>query len=435
MGFFSTKKKTSKNSLLSSSEQHLSSVFINLPNTSSVHKQIELIDLQLEDLSTIKTFQPIIKEHLEEIVSNFYKNLAKEPSLTAIINENSTVDRLKKTLFAHIFEMFSGQINEKFITQRNIIAHVHVRIGLQPKWYMCAFQDLLLSISDIIDQYTIDKAEYKHAITAVTKILNFEQQLVLEAYELENERIRQEAEQKKDRLKMEVSKNAEELAALSEETSSSLQDIAAKTSEITKLTEVSSNIAISTESKSKDGKNRLNSLEDIMQGTQATMQKISSEMEQLITTSKKIEQISQIVTSIADQTNLLALNASIEAARAGEQGKGFAVVAGEVRKLAENTKDTVAEVSSLVHEINRYTATMSESINENNRSIEKGTKESSQTNQFFDEILSSMEQMKQQNIMISDKMKHLGEIFSEINQAAEHVAVSSDNLTNATSSL
>ena len=162
-------------------DQYEEIVEINVKNYQDVLIQMDMIQLTKRDLCIARSLQPLVKENLEAIVGNFYLNLEKQPGLMRIIQDNSSVERLKKTLFRHIYEMFSGQINDEYIKQRNIIAHVHVRIGLQPKWYMCAFQDLQKSLIDLVTSIAETIEEYREIVLAITKLLSLEQQIVLEA--------------------------------------------------------------------------------------------------------------------------------------------------------------------------------------------------------------------------------------------------------------
>lgn len=99
---------------------------------------------------------------------------------------------------------------------------------------------------------------------------------------------------------------------------------------------------------------------------------IAQTIQGLLERTDQINTIIEAVNDLAEQSNVLALNAGIEAARAGEHGRGFAVVAREVRSLAERSKESTAEIRSILQDIRHAGRDAGRVIEEGSRRAERG---------------------------------------------------------------
>ncbi|MEO9967365.1 MAG: methyl-accepting chemotaxis protein [Reichenbachiella sp.] len=105
--------------------------------------------------------------------------------------------------------------------------------------------------------------------------------------------------------------------------------------------------------------------------------------------SAEITRVLSVITEIASQTNLLALNAAIEAAQAGDAGRGFAVVAEEIRKLAEDSRNSAKEIEKLVNDVQADTTEAAQVIDIMSKSVQNGEQASKEASEVFKEISDS----------------------------------------------
>lgn len=152
-----------------------------------------------------------------------------------------------------------------------------------------------------------------------------------------------------------ASATTEQLSAATEETAASTQEMTATATELLSAvesiaTKAQSGSIVTSElsSKSKEVKEvlstKISESNEIMSITEKQLN-IALENSKSVS---KINTLADAILQIANETNLLALNASIEAARAGDAGRGFVVVAGEIKKLSEDSKQTVAEIQDVI---------------------------------------------------------------------------------------
>jgi len=164
--------------------------------------------------------------------------------------------------------------------------------------------------------------------------------------------------EKADTSVSDISALMEQLAASTQEVSATVESVSSETDEAHSEVVEMNNETINLLDYSKIMKSRAEEMKkaalETKEGTGSVVTEIVEKLDDAIENSKSIAQINNLtqdILAISEQTNLLSLNASIEAARAGEAGRGFAVVAGQIRQLADSSKDAASNIQQLNSEI------------------------------------------------------------------------------------
>lgn len=248
---------------------------------------------------------------------------------------------------------------------------------------------------------------------------------------------------------MQLAANAEELTASSEESLASSQMVAksaeaqmlasdeqvnhmdASMQSMTDLQKGVSQIASSNDEMLKatdgvrslvtQGSNVVTNVASQMDNIYTTFHETTEIMKNMAKHSDEIQNITSMITDISDQTNLLALNAAIEAARAGEYGKGFAVVAEEVRKLAEQSKNSAAEIAAMVQLIQTASSSAVKAITSGGEKVEEGLAQTTESLNVFHQIETSVDDVVQKVESVTIAISNIQEISSSVTESVQQV--------------
>lgn len=218
-------------------------------------------------------------------------------------------------------------------------------------------------------------------------------------------------------------------AASVNETTTTMDELGASSRQSSEQAESAANAARKALQLAENGDHAVQQTLSEMNDLKIKVGAIAEQIMQLSEQTNQIGSISQLVSDIANRTNMLALNAAVEAVRAGEHGKGFAVVAAEIRKLADQSKQSAEKINGLVSQIQNSINTTVMVTDEGTKTVDSGMQIAQNTALAFAGVKESVNNVVMNNQQIALNIRQQSTAFEQvltamnaINQGARETA-------------
>ncbi len=390
--------------------------------------QLMFVNLEEQDITTLMSLKPIMEKNVEKIVDAFYARISEIPNLTMIIQEHSTIHRLKQTLEKYILDMVSGDVGEKYVVRRKVIGSVHNRIGLFPEWYIGAFTIIQHEVLQMLTRECDSWQEAQDYYYSFQKLCSFDMQIAIQTY-IKSYTSSMMKLNEIEELQYRLNDSSSILASSAKQTMASLAErdtrVQSMLEDIDEINTGSKAMIHHVEAGKGNVSKALKKVDDVVD----LIEKVKNLTEELNEDSLHIGQVVQTIRTLSNQTNILSLNAGIEAARAGQHGKGFSIVAQEVRNLARKTELSLDSIQQQVASVQKTVMKFDESF----QSIVDEARFFRHVNKEIIDILDdSVRSVKESDGKISHLGGEIGEFrstFEELTSASSQISEMAEQLS------
>lgn len=371
-------------------------------------ERLDFLNIDQETLRIVKESADLLAPYKDEIIDKFYGRIQSVDGLQTIINEYSTIDRLRKTMEKYLDQFLEAEVDQEYIMTRIRIGQVHSRINLTAENFISAHHLLIQIMTAVLMEKLHHKpARMMESVIAIQKLGAYDQQLIVEVYmeatfnyflygvsDMLNEITDIDTtKQLINRMEKQIDETYNVTAA-TDQMSASIQEVANYSVKVAEGTDD----AVYSAEKSKQ----------VVDETTTDILEVGKFYEEIVKGVKQLGQeidhtqdIVQVIKGIADQINLLALNASIEAARAGEHGRGFSVVASEVRKLSEHTKEQIVKINANMESLQQVSSGVIDEITQTSKLVEKSVTGAKSASQALVNIVEMMQRINEATSQIA----------------------------------
>ncbi len=219
-----------------------------------------------------------------------------------------------------------------------------------------------------------------------------------------------------------VANGAQALSQGATEQSSAIEELSASISELTDQVKQNAEHANIVQSKAEIAGN-------VLKNSNEHMEDMVLAMDQIALKSSEISKIIKVIDDIAFQTNILALNAAVEAARAGSAGKGFAVVADEVRNLAGKSAEAARNTTALIEETLSAVQNGSKMAAATSKSLGESAKETNEAISFINKIAIASQEQADAIVQVNQGVEQISAVVQTNAATAEESAAASQELS------